>query len=106
MGSERVSYAPLAEVRDRMMQAESASRDEKDLLPLCISGKACQHRFCMSDLLDIDIQKFLDLPLIICDKCFRQIEFSYEIFARRIAGLRDDFFEQYLAVKSGYIESY
>ena len=31
MGSERVSYAPLAEVRDRMMQAESASRDEKDL---------------------------------------------------------------------------
>lgn len=69
-------------------------------LHFCISGKYCSGRFCVCDLINIDIKKYLDLPLVICDRCLRGLQTSYEIFAGRVKGLRNDFFQEYLVVKT------
>ena len=69
----------------------------------CIFGKMCHNRFCMTDILKINLRKCmktnLSAELILCNACYQQLCRQYEIFASRVKGLRSEFFEQWLAVK-------
>jgi hypothetical protein len=82
------------------------SDEMKEEIRFCIRGLAFGQRYCMCDFLDpnLDIKK-LHPSMMLCNECFRQLQFSYEIFSNRIAGLREDFFESYLAVKTATILS-
>ena len=57
-------------------------------LHFCISGKYCHKRYCVCELINTDIKKYLDLPLVVCDRCFRGLQTSYDIFVGRVKGLR------------------
>ena len=74
-----------------------------NLVPFCITGKACNKSFCMCDLLDIDLRKVNPgrtlTTLIICTECLPLIYQDYKVISKQIEtmGVRHRFFESYLA---------
>lgn len=77
------------------------SRD--DLVPFCIARRDCQKRFCMCDLLDMDLRrinpKMYLTTLMICGKCYKEIHKEYVIFSGKVKELRYHFMDDYIAVK-------
>lgn len=77
-----------------------------EITPFCISRRDCQKSFCACDLLDLDLRKLNPkgcyTTLMVCDECYRkQIIKGYDAFKEKIKGrgLREDFFDLYVAVK-------
>jgi hypothetical protein len=76
----------------------------ENFVPFCISRRDCKKKFCMCDLLDIDLQKIAPrhyTTLLICGKCYSELYDEYKIFENKVKDmdLRDDFMDSFVAVK-------
>lgn len=75
-----------------------------NLNTICVSGKICKNRLCISDLLHVDINKINPancfVTLMLCKSCYHDLYTDYTVLKEKINPIRTgSFFQDFVSVK-------